>query len=89
MGYKYKPNKAVGKRMRLTKSGKLKRNHAYTSHLKSARPSGKRRKLRRPAILSESLARNLRRLLGKAGIHPGKIRHDRELAAKAAETARK
>ena len=81
MAYKFKPKKAVGKRLRLTKTGKLKRHHTFTSHLMSARPSYKRRKLRRPAILSESLARNMRRLLGKPGIHPGKIRHDRELAA--------
>ena len=64
MGYKKKPNKSVAKRFKVTKTGKLKRHHAYTSHLMSARPANKRRKLRKPAVLSEGLARNMRRLMG-------------------------
>ena len=83
MGYKFKPNKGVGKRFRLTKSGKLKRNHAFTSHLKSGRRAGKRRMLRRPAILSESLARNMRKLIGAEGVHPGKPTPPRKAAAAA------
>jgi large subunit ribosomal protein L35 len=84
MAYKFKPNKAVAKRLRLTATGKLKRNHSFTSHLMSARPSSKRRKLRRPAMLFEGHARNMRKLMGVAGIRPDKIRHERELAAKEA-----
>ena len=37
MGYKLKPNKAVLKRFRVTKTGKLKRGHCLTSHLMSGR----------------------------------------------------
>ena len=48
MGYKYKPNKSVAKRFKVSKTGKLKRHHCFTSHLMSARPANKRRKLRRP-----------------------------------------
>ncbi len=81
MAYKFKPNKSVSKRLRLTRTGKIKRNHSFTSHLMSARPSSKRRKLRRPAILFEGHARNMRKLMGVSGIHPNKIRHDRELVA--------
>jgi large subunit ribosomal protein L35 len=81
MAYKFKPNKSVAKRLRLTRTGKLKRNHSFTSHLMSARPSSKRRKLRRPAMLFEGHARNMRKLMGVSGIHPNKIRHERELAA--------
>jgi large subunit ribosomal protein L35 len=81
MAYKFKPNKSVAKRLRLTRTGKLKRNHGFTSHLMSARPSSRRRKLRRPAILFEGHARNMRKLMGVSGIHPNKIRHERELAA--------
>jgi large subunit ribosomal protein L35 len=81
MGYKFKPNKSVAKRLRLTRTGKLKRHHSLTSHLMSSRPSSKRRKLRRPEILFEGHARNMRKLMGVSGIHPGKIRHERELAA--------
>jgi large subunit ribosomal protein L35 len=74
----------------LTATGKVKHNHSFTSHLMSARPATKRRKLRRPAILFEGLARNMRQLMGVGGIHPGKIRHERELAAhKAAEAKAK
>ncbi|HEY1921300.1 MAG TPA: bL35 family ribosomal protein [Tepidisphaeraceae bacterium] len=81
MAYKFKPNKSVAKRLKLTRTGKLKRHHGFTSHLMSARPSSRRRKLRRPAILFEGHARNMRKLMGVSGIHPNKIRHERELAA--------
>jgi large subunit ribosomal protein L35 len=81
MAYKFKPNKSVKKRFRKTKTGKLKRHHSFTSHLMSARPSSKRRKLRRPAVLFEGHARNMRKLLGISAIRPEKIRHERELAA--------
>ena len=49
MAYKFKPNKSVAKRFKVTKTGKLKRHHSLTSHLMSSRPSKKRRHLRRPA----------------------------------------
>jgi large subunit ribosomal protein L35 len=81
MGYKFKPNKSAKKRFRVTSTGKLKRNHSFTSHLMSARPSSKRRKLRRPAILGEGHARNMRKLIGVAGLHPMAVLHDREPAA--------
>jgi len=83
MAYKFKPNKSVKKRLRATKTGKLKRHHGFTSHLMSARDSARRRKLRRPAILFEGHARNMRKLMGISGMHPAKIRHERELEAAA------
>ena len=89
MAYKFKPNKSVAKRFRRTATGKLKRHHSYTSHLMSSRPASKRRKLRRPEILFEGHARNMRKLMGVGGIHPGKVRHERELAAKTATAAAK
>jgi large subunit ribosomal protein L35 len=87
MAYKFKPNKSVAKRFKATKTGKLKRHHGFTSHLMSARPANRRRKLRRPAILDEGHARRLRKLMGISGKHPGKIRAERELAAKAKPAA--
>jgi large subunit ribosomal protein L35 len=66
MGYKLKPNKAVKKRFRVTATGKLKRGHSLTSHLRSARTSKKKRELRRPEILFEGIARNMRKLMGIA-----------------------
>jgi large subunit ribosomal protein L35 len=84
---KSKPNKSVAKRFKVTKTGKVKRHHSFTSHLMSARPAKKRRNLRKPAIVSEGLARNMRRLMGAEGLRPNQIAHERRLAAakKAAE----
>jgi large subunit ribosomal protein L35 len=87
MAYKFKPNKSVAKRFRLTATGKVKRHHGFTSHLMSSRPSSRRRKLRRPAILAEGHARNMRSLMGVSGVRPNEIRHERDLAAKAEKTA--
>lgn len=81
MGYKQKPNKSVAKRFKVSKTGKLKRHHAYTSHLMSARSANKRRKLRKSAVLFEGLAKNMRRLIGLSKLRPNKIAHERALAA--------
>ena len=86
MAYKFKPNKSVRKRMKLTRTGKIKHQHCFHTHLMSARPASKRRKIRRAAILFEGHARNMRKLLGVSGIHPEKIRHERELAAQEAHS---
>ncbi len=83
MGYKQKPNKSVAKRFKVSKTGKLKRHHAYTSHLMSSRSANKRRKLRKSAILFEGLARNMRRLMGVSKLKPRKTAHERALAAAA------
>jgi len=87
MGYKFKPNKSVARRFKLTATGKLKRHHSKTSHLMSARTSQKKRMLGRPAILFEGHARNMRRLMGVDKIHPAKIRHERQLKAQKAPQA--
>jgi large subunit ribosomal protein L35 len=89
MAYKFKPNKSIKKRLRLTKTGKLKRNHSLTSHLRSARDSAKKRRLRRAAILFEGHARNMRKLMGVSGVRPGRTKHERELAAQAKAAAEK
>ena len=70
MAYKFKPNKAVAKRFKVTAKGKLKRRHSLSTHLRSARTSKKKRELRRPEILFEGLARNMRKLMGIGGKHP-------------------
>lgn len=83
MGYKFKPNKSVAKRFGVTKTGKLKRGHSLTSHLRSARDAKKKRHLRRPEILHEGHARNMRQMMGIGGLHPNKVAHERALAASA------
>ena len=87
MGYKFKPAKAVAKRFKVTKTGKLKRHHAFTSHLMSARPANKRRKLRRSAILFEGHARNMRAMMGLSHLKPAQTEHERTVAAQQAAKA--
>ena len=82
--YKYKPSKAVAKRFKITKTGKVKRHHGFTSHLMSARSGNQRRKLRRPAILAEGHAKRMRRFLGLSRLKPLKIAHERRLDEQAA-----
>ena len=83
MGYKLKPNKAVKKRFRVTATGKLKRGHSLTSHLRSARTSKKKRELRRPEVLFEGIARNMRKLMGISHLKPAQLEHERALEEKA------
>jgi large subunit ribosomal protein L35 len=85
MAYKLKPNKSMLSRFKVTKRGKLKRHHAKTSHLMSGRTSKTKRRLGRPAILHEGLARNLRKHIGMAHLHPAKIEHKKAAAMKQKE----
>ncbi len=82
MAFKLKPNKSMLSRFKVTRTGKLKRHHAKTSHLLSGRSSQKKRQLGRPAIVFEGIARNLRRAMGVGHLKPLKIAHARALAAK-------
>lgn len=81
MAYKHKPNKSVGKRFKVTATGKLKRRHTLSTHLRSVRDGNKKRRLGRPAILNEGHARNMREMMGITGKRPNRVRHERELKA--------
>jgi large subunit ribosomal protein L35 len=87
MAYKYKPNKAVKKRFVVTASGKLKRRHSLSTHLRSARTAKKKRELRRPEILFEGHARNMRSLMGISGKRPNAKRRKSTYVAKADRAA--
>ena len=87
MAYKYKPNKSVAKRFKVTGTGKLKRRHTLSTHLRSVRDGNKKRHLGRPAILSETHANNMREMMGIKGRRPSRIRHERELKAMAKAAA--
>lgn len=50
---KGKTNKSARKRVRVTKSGKVKFRHSFTSHLLSSRNSNRLRKLRRRAVAAK------------------------------------
>ena len=82
MAYKFKPSKAMKKRFRVTGTGKLKRRHTLSTHLRSARDAKKKRHLGRPAIVFEGIAKNLRRAMGVTK-RPAKIAHERALKANA------
>ena len=82
MGYKYKPNKSVAKRFKVTGTGKLKHHHTLTSHLRSSRSGNKKRHLRRSAVLAEGMAKSMRNMMGLTGVRPAQVRHRRELAAR-------
>ncbi|MFO1052072.1 MAG: 50S ribosomal protein L35 [Planctomycetota bacterium] len=56
---KLKTRKAVVKRMKLTKTGKVKRHHAFTSHLLVRRSRKRKRGLRRAAILPGRFAKTM------------------------------
>lgn len=87
MAYKFKPSKSVAKRFGVTKTGKLKRHHSLTSHLRSGRSAKKKRHLRRPEILFEGHARNMRQLMGISKLKPARVAHERAQAASQAAAA--
>jgi large subunit ribosomal protein L35 len=83
MAYKYKPSKSVAKRFKVTKTGKVKGHHGFTSHLMSSRPANQRRRNRKPQLLAEGHARNMRKFMGLSKLKPNKIAHERALAENA------
>ena len=62
---KAKTCKGVAKRMKVTKTGKVKRGHANTSHLLVRRSRKQKRKLRKSALVVGLQARTMKRLLGR------------------------
>ena len=87
MGYKFKPNKGVAKRMKVTATGKLKHRHEKLSHLRSNRSGKLKRTLGRPEILAEGHSRNMRRFLGLVGRRPNQAAHEKVLAGATTEPA--
>jgi large subunit ribosomal protein L35 len=83
MAYKFKPNKSVAKRFKVSKTGKLKHRHTMSTHLRSNRTADKKRELGRSAVLSETQAGNMRKYMGISKLKPAKIAHERKLAEKA------
>jgi len=61
---KLKTKKGVVKRMKLTKNGKVKRRHAFTSHIMVRRSRKRKRRLRHPAILPGRMGKNMAEALG-------------------------
>src|SRR6185295_1688813 len=77
---KYKPNNGMKKRFRVSATGKVKHNHSYTSHLRSARSSKRKRHLRNASVLHEGLAKKIRGWMGLHGVRPRETAHKRAMA---------
>ena len=62
--YKMKTNKSAAKRLKLTKSGKVRRTRAGRGHLLSKKSGKDHRWLRRHSIVEKAQEMTARRLLG-------------------------
>jgi large subunit ribosomal protein L35 len=61
---KQKTRKAISGRVKLTKSGKVKRGHMMTRHLLSSKSPKRRRRLRTAGYVVGKIAANYRRAMG-------------------------
>ena len=61
---KHKTKKGVLKRIKITKHGKVRRYPAKKGHLRVAKSSAKRRHLKKPIIVTGTLAKNIKITLG-------------------------
>lgn len=60
---KMKTHRGAAKRFKKTGTGKLKRSHAYTSHLFANKSTKQKRQLRKAAIVSSGDYKRIRHLL--------------------------
>ena len=60
---KMKTHRGAAKRVKRTGSGKLKRDHAYTSHLFANKSTKPKRKLRKSAMISKGDFKRIRHML--------------------------
>lgn len=60
---KLKTRRAIAKRFKFTKKGKILRHKAFKGHLLSHKTSKRKRNLRRPALVSKTEREKIRRLL--------------------------
>ncbi|WP_186578421.1 50S ribosomal protein L35 [Aquibacillus kalidii] len=62
---KMKTHSGTAKRFKKTGSGKVKRSHAYTSHLFANKSTKQKRKLRKSAIVSAGDYKRIKQMLPK------------------------
>jgi large subunit ribosomal protein L35 len=60
---KIKTRRGAAKRFSLTKSGKVRRNKAFTSHILTSKSTKRKRNLRQSTLISKVEQRNVRRLI--------------------------
>ena len=61
-------DKGVRKRVRVTKSGKVKFRHPFTSHLMSGKSGNRRRRMRRRATAATADTKRMLEMLGKGAV---------------------
>lgn len=60
---KIKTRRGAAKRFKMTGSGKIRRRHAYLRHILSSKTRKQKRNLRRSALVAESDAKSIRKLV--------------------------
>ena len=60
---KIKTNRGAAKRFAKTGTGKIRRNKAFASHILTKKTTKRKRGLRRPALVNQSDAKNISRLI--------------------------
>ena len=66
MKRKQKVRKAVAKRFRVTKTGKVMFAHQYSSHLKLHKSKRRLRRQKEPGVLKGEFAKKIKRMLAQA-----------------------
>jgi len=64
MKQKKRIKKAVGKRFKITKNGKVMFSHQYKSHLKINKSGSRLRRQKEPGILKGKFAHKIKQMLG-------------------------
>ena len=62
---KIKTNRGAAKRFRLTGTGKIRRQKAYSSHILTKKSTKRKRNLRKTTIATKADTGRIRRMLGK------------------------
>ncbi len=60
---KLKTHRGAAKRFKLTATGKIKRSHAYKSHILTKKTTNRKRRLRHSALISKAEKRRVKLLL--------------------------
>ncbi len=60
---KMKTNKSAAKRFKITGKGKIKRRRANKSHLNEEKSAKRKRRLRKPTLVSEKEVKKIKKLL--------------------------
>ena len=60
---KMKTKRAAAKRFKVTGTGKLKRNKAFTSHILTKKTTKRKRNLRKPTLVDASSAKTMKKIM--------------------------